>query len=225
MSTVRITWHGHACVSISGYGKILVIDPHDGASIGLKKPDVKADYVLVTHEHFDHNAVNIVSRGDSKIFRMREGLFDADPFKILGVKTYHDKEKGRRRGINIIYKITTPGGLSILHVGDLGHVLTDDIIRILGGVDIAILPVGGTFTIDHVEALDNFEKLNAKIMIPIHYWVKGVNLPLSTIDPLLKEADKRGIKYILSDKNYIDFEDSRDKLSTERLVVVLKYSS
>ncbi|MGC9148571.1 MAG: MBL fold metallo-hydrolase [Sulfolobales archaeon] len=223
METIRVTWHGHACVSISGYGKILVIDPHDGASIGLKKPDIKADYVLVTHEHFDHNAVNIVSRSDTKIFRMKEGSFEAPPFKLLGVKTFHDKESGKRRGINIVYKITTPGNISILHAGDLGHVLTENNVKEIGDTDIAILPVGGTFTIDHVEALDTFEKLKAKVLIPIHYWVKGVNLPLSTIDSLLKEADKRKIKYVISDKNYLEIEDSKEKTSLDKMIIVLRY--
>ncbi len=223
METIRVTWHGHACVSISGYGKILVIDPHDGASIGLKRPDIKADYVLVTHEHFDHNAVNIVSRSDTKIFRMKEGSFEAPPFKLLGVKTFHDKESGKRRGINIVYKITTPGNISILHAGDLGHVLTENNVKEIGDTDIAILPVGGTFTIDHVEALDTFEKLKAKVLIPIHYWVKGVNLPLSTIDSLLKEADKRKIKYVISDKNYLEIEDSKEKTSLDKMIIVLRY--
>ena len=220
---LRITWYGHACVGISLRGKILVIDPHDGYSIGLKRPEVKADYILVTHDHFDHNSVNIVSKSDSKIFKMREGEFEAEPFKIIGVRTFHDKERGKRRGVNIVYKVTTPGGVSILHAGDLGHVLTEDMLRSIGEVDIAILPVGGTFTIDHVEALDNFEKLRAKIMIPIHYWVKGVNLPLSPIDPLIKEAEKRKISYTYSDTNYFEIEDSRERILGEKRIIILRY--
>ncbi|MEM4503207.1 MAG: MBL fold metallo-hydrolase, partial [Ignisphaera sp.] len=60
MITVR--WHGHACFEIvASNGVVIVIDPHDGKSLGLKTPQVLADIVLITHEHFDHNAYAVVA--------------------------------------------------------------------------------------------------------------------------------------------------------------------
>lgn len=223
-STIKIVWHGHACVSIESSGAVLVIDPHDGASIGLRRPEVKADYVLVTHDHFDHNAVSVVAKRETTVFKMREGDFVLGPFRVRGVKTFHDKERGRRRGLNIVYRVTSPGGLGILHGGDLGHVPGQEIVRELTPIDIAILPVGGTFTIDYREALETFDLVGARVLIPIHYWVKGVNLPLSPIDPFIEEAKRRGLEIIEKGDNIYETIDDRKGLPEKRSVVILKYS-
>lgn len=221
-SVIRIYWYGHACIGIHAYNKILVIDPHDGSSIGLKRPEVKADIVLITHEHFDHNAYKVVSKPDTQVFRMREGDFEADLFRVRGVRTYHDKESGRRRGLNIVYVVRSPGGVSILHAGDLGHIPSKETLEKLERVDIAILPVGGTFTIDYSEALELFSLLKAKIMIPIHYWVPGVNLPLATIDNLIRRAREKNIDIVDVDKNYVELEDSPNKLPQNK-IMILRY--
>jgi L-ascorbate metabolism protein UlaG (beta-lactamase superfamily) len=223
ISIVKISWHGHACISIENLGKILVIDPHDGYSLGIKRPEIKADYILITHDHFDHNASNVVAKKDSKIFKMKEGVFEADPFKILGVKTFHDKERGRRRGLNIAYKITTSGGLDIFHGGDLGHIPDEEMLRKIGEVDIVILPVGGTFTIDHSEALEIFSMMKGKIFIPIHYWIKGINLPLAPIDSFVKEAERRGLEIIRSESNTLEIEDNKNVVSGLKRALILRY--
>ena len=57
-----VTWHGHSCFEVKDR-IVVVIDPHDGKSIGIKPPVVKADIVLVSHDHFDHNCTRIV-KGD-----------------------------------------------------------------------------------------------------------------------------------------------------------------
>ena len=61
-----IRWHGHACFEISN-NHVIVTDPHDGRSIGIKPPQVKADLILVSHGHFDHNSVKTVSKGSTKV--------------------------------------------------------------------------------------------------------------------------------------------------------------
>ncbi|PWV36578.1 MAG: Zn-dependent hydrolase [Desulfurococcaceae archaeon] len=187
---VIIRWWGHACFEILYGGVSITIDPHDGASIGLKRPGARSDYVLMSHEHFDHNAYRVVLKEGGRYLSMAVGENTLGPFKVRGIQTFHDKERGRRRGRNVAYVIETPDGLRIFHAGDLGHVLEKDHLRETGEVHLALLPVGGTFTIDHEEALQVFSSLNAKVMVPMHYWVKGVNLPLNTIDKLVERAKK-----------------------------------
>ena len=63
---MKIRWHGHACFEISD-GKTIVTDPHDGKSIGIAPPVVKADIVLVSHDHFDHNCARIVKGENIKV--------------------------------------------------------------------------------------------------------------------------------------------------------------
>ncbi|UCF09255.1 MAG: MBL fold metallo-hydrolase, partial [Thermoplasmata archaeon] len=57
-SHTKIRWHGHACFEI-GDGTTIVTDPHDGKSIGIKPPNTKADVVLISHDHFDHNCLRV----------------------------------------------------------------------------------------------------------------------------------------------------------------------
>ena len=97
---MRIIWHGHSCFEIKDTVTV-VTDPHDGKSIGIKTPLVKADIVLVTHDHFDHNCVRIV-RGDPSVIR-DPGERSLRGVQINGVSTFHDLESGARRGRNIVY--------------------------------------------------------------------------------------------------------------------------
>ena len=220
---VRIRWHGHACFEIVDRESNIVIDPHDGASIGLKKPTARTKLVLISHEHFDHNAYSMVLDKDGEYVSMRTGEFKLGPFKVRGVMTFHDKENGRRRGRNVVYRITTPSGITILHAGDLGHVLTEDQARELKPVDIALLPVGGTFTIDHEEAFKVFEEVEGRIFIPMHYWISGVNLPLDTIDKTLRYAESKGFKINEIRSSHIDLEPDEIHKYSRTLIVFKEY--
>ncbi len=202
---VRITWYGHACVGVvRDDGYTVVFDPHDGDSIGLKKPSVEADLVLVTHEHFDHNAVEVVSKPDTRVLRMFHGEVEVDDIIVKGLKTFHDKYEGRRRGLNTVY-IVRISGYRIAHLGDLGHIPSDEILKELEGVDLLIIPVGGTYTIYPDEAWSIVEKVKPLNIMPIHYWVKGLTLPLQPIEDFIVYVKKYHI--IRLDTNTFNLED------------------
>ncbi|OKY77958.1 MAG: Zn-dependent hydrolase of the beta-lactamase fold [Candidatus Methanohalarchaeum thermophilum] len=175
---MKIKWWGHACFEIKGEENI-VIDPHDGNSVGLEKPNVEASIVLVTHDHYDHNATDIVSGNPIKISEL--GYTSMRGVKINGVKTYHDKSKGERRGENIVYNIDI-NGINFCHLGDLGHELDQKKIREIGKVDILFVPVGGNFTINAEEAKKVVEEINPSIAIPMHYKVPGLNIPIDRVE-------------------------------------------
>ncbi len=220
---VRVRWHGHACFEIIDGDSNLIIDPHDGSSIGLKKPSSKSRFVLLTHEHFDHNAYPIVLESGGRVESMKTGDFELGPFRVRGVSTFHDKEGGRRRGRNVVYRITTPSGVTIFHAGDLGHVLDQDQVAKLKPIDVALLPVGGTFTIDHEEAFRVFEDLEGRIFIPMHYWITGVNLPLNTIDNTIKYASSKGYRVVEVNSSYLDIDPGELEKYRRTLVVLKKY--
>jgi len=206
---VTIKWWGHACFEIaSSKGFTLVIDPHDGGSIGLPRPQASADAVLVTHEHFDHNAYRVVLKKNGKVFSMRKGRFQVDGFTVTGFEAYHDTFKGKRRGKVVIYLIEVEG-LRILHTGDLGHILDNETVRNLGEIDILMVPVGGTFTIDGQEALELASMIEPKAIVPMHYWVRGINLPLKPLDEFLKIASN---KYDILKLQDNEWEVSKDEL-------------
>ncbi len=178
-----LIWHGHSCFEIvDSHEKSIVIDPHDGGSIGLRPPKASADVVLITHEHFDHNAYTIVSHEKTKVYSMKEGEFDVLGHKVKGIRFFHDKSKGRRRGTVIAYLIDLDG-VRFLHLGDIGHVPSNT--GLLRDVDVMMAPVGGTFTIDAREAKVLIDMVRPRAAIPMHYWINGVNLPLAPIDTFL----------------------------------------
>lgn len=213
-----IRWHGHACFEIiTSQGKTIVIDPHDGRSLGLKPPRALADIVLITHEHFDHNAYAVVAKPGAKILSMKAQENIIDDVKVLGVETYHDKDRGRRRGRNVVYRILVDG-VSLVHLGDLGHTIGEESAK-LKPIDVLMIPVGGVFTIDAKEAWKVIEVLNPLTVIPMHYWVQGLELPLKPVDEFLNLAPTTWNKLLLESNTLsIDKESLKPKT-----IYVLKY--
>jgi len=187
---ITVSWHGHACISLRrGDGFTIVVDPHDGSSIGLRPPSVKADLVLITHNHFDHNAAHTVSKekGKTRILKEFRGEAVIDNVKVIGLRTYHDKHQGRRRGENTVY-IVEVDGKKIAHLGDLGEIPGQDVLSKLSNVDLLAIPVGGTFTIEPSEAWSIIEAVKPVNIMPIHYWITGVTLPLKPLEEFLRNV-------------------------------------
>jgi L-ascorbate metabolism protein UlaG (beta-lactamase superfamily) len=216
---VLVRWWGHACFEIAYEGRVLVIDPHDGGSlgVGIEPPRVRADYVLVTHNHYDHNAVDVVRRDGTVVVSEREGDFQLGPYRVRGVKLPHDEFEGRLRGHVVAYRVEA-GGLAILHLSDLGRKLRVEEAEKLKPVDVVLLPAGGVYTLHPRQALESAELLEARLVIPMHYWVPGIHLPLEPIDTLLRYAKKWRV--VRLDTN--ELEVSREELPEQRTIVVLR---
>ena len=180
---LQIRWHGHSCFEITN-DITLVTDPHDGKSIGIPTPCVQGDIVLISHDHYAHNSAKSVEKEGSKIIT-DERKRNISNIEIKGIKTFHDKHKGEKRGENIIFKFSIED-VSFCHLGDLGHKLEEEIIQQIGDVDILFIPVGGTFTIDANQAWDIINDIKPKITIPMHYKIGGLSLPIEGIDPFLE---------------------------------------
>ncbi|MEM4475293.1 MAG: MBL fold metallo-hydrolase [Fervidicoccaceae archaeon] len=179
---VRVKWHGHACFELrTSSGTVVVFDPHDGKSIGLKAPNVKADIVIVSHNHFDHNAAELVARPGALVIKERAAEIRRGEISVKGFPTYHDESMGTKRGRNVVYKVRADD-VDFVHLGDLGHVPSPELVEELRGVGVLFVPVGGTFTIGPREAVRVIELLEPKIAVPMHYKVTGLNLPLSGLE-------------------------------------------
>ena len=163
---MKIKWFGHSCFLLtSSNGARILTDPFD-ESVGYKVPEVEADIVTTSHNHYDHNYLGAV-RGEF-IHLDTPGHFVVRDIEITGIGTYHDKEYGRKRGGNIVY-IFSMDGLKICHLGDLGHLLNDSQLREIGQVDVLLIPVGGIYTIDYKEAVELVNLIDPKLVIPMHY--------------------------------------------------------
>jgi len=198
---LKIRWHGHSCFEITD-DLTLVTDPHDGRSIGIPAPNVQADIILITHDHFDHSSgVKIVEKEGSKIVTDSRKRTISD-VEISGFETFHDENSGTKRGNNIIYKFVIDG-MKFCHLGDLGHELDDNTVQKIGSVDILFIPVGGNFTIDDKKALNVIKKIKPKIIIPMHYKIGGLSLSIAGLDPFLEQS-KYKVIYV---GNEIDLEN------------------
>jgi L-ascorbate metabolism protein UlaG (beta-lactamase superfamily) len=179
---MRIIWHGHSCFEVRD-GAVIVTDPHDGKSIGIKPPVLRADLVLVSHDHFDHNCTRMV-KSDFVTLREPGERFEKG-VHVYGLPAFHDQESGAKRGKIVIFKFIVDG-VSFCHCGDLGHVLTDEMVERIGHVDFLFVPVGGVFTLDATGAKELIAKICPRIAVPMHFRIGGLSLSIEGVEPFLK---------------------------------------
>lgn len=222
----RLTWYGQSCFLLeTATGTRVVMDPIPGG-LGYPLPtDLKADVVTVSHEHGDHNNLALV-QGKPKILRGltadKKGWVKIDEkvkdVAIRSVGVYHDEEKGQKRGLNTVFLFEV-GGVRIAHLGDLGHLLTDQQLSAIGSVDVVMIPVGGFFTIDAAQATRVLDQLRPRlIVIPMHYKTDVLTIKeLATVDAFL--AGKTNVRR--ENGNSIAITGVKARPPTE--VVVLNY--
>lgn len=213
MEMVRIEWLGHACFFIQHEQIKIIVDPFETSS-GIRYPkiDKVANYVLVSHEHFDHNNVKVV-KGNPKIIRSPIELSEGE-LKIKGVPEFHDKSMGKERGKITVFKISL-GGLDIVHLGDLGEVPNIEFKSKIGNVDLLLVPIGGTYTIDSEEADEVIKLLGPKVVIPMHYKTKYLDFPIDGVDKFLE--NKTNVKML--ETNWIEI--TKAELPGEPTIYVL----
>ena len=196
---MRLIWHMHSCFEVSNE-TIVVIDPHDGRSIGVKPPQLRADLVLISHDHFDHNAIRVV-KGDYTVIR------DVSPRTVKGVAirgltAYHDDVGGERKGkVNIFH--FTVNGVRFCHLSDLGHMLTPAQVQELGEVDVLFVPVGGVFTIDGAQAQRLVGAIGPKVAVPMHFRVGGLSMSIQNADAYLNGLPEESVVRV---GNEVEFE-------------------
>jgi L-ascorbate metabolism protein UlaG (beta-lactamase superfamily) len=209
---VRVCWYGHAFFLLGdSAGKKVALDPFDSTYFEYPVPrGVTADLVLVTHEHADHNNVALIG-GEPRVLRGPQGVGDHDFgfCRVRGVAAFHDEEKGRKRGPNTIYRLEL-GGLSWVHVGDLGHLPSAGQVTALQPVDVLFAALGGHFTLDpsRVDAL--VEALAPRLVVGMHYKTRYTpKSPLATEEDYVR--GKSGVRRLLTP----EFELSPETLPTQ----------
>jgi L-ascorbate metabolism protein UlaG (beta-lactamase superfamily) len=177
---MKIKHLGQACFAVESSNGKIVLDPF-APMVGKMPKDLTASVVTVSHQHGDHSYTKGVG-GNPEIID-QTGSWDIAGFEIQSVSTFHDKVGGKKRGNNIVYVIKSDG-ITICHLGDLGHKLSDEQLKEIGTVDILMIPVGGTFTIDPTEAVAVINQIKPKIVLPMHFKPKKslIPFPLATVD-------------------------------------------
>lgn len=181
---MKLRYYGHACFSLAFEGgPTLAIDPFD-ESVSYPPCDVACDAALVTHDHFDHNHVQSL-RGDFRVVR-EAGEYEIGGVRVRAIPSFHDKAGGALRGQNLIFRIEGEG-LCIAHLGDLGHMPDAAQAEFLQGVDLMLVPIGGTYTIDTPEAEALIRALKPRRCVAMHYRTEAYDCDMSTCDDFARD--------------------------------------
>jgi L-ascorbate metabolism protein UlaG (beta-lactamase superfamily) len=189
---MRVRWYGQSAFALGGGSQTVFIDPF-GDMQGARARGMRWDYpaitqasadlLLVTHEHGDHNAVEVVSEVLQTI-RSSAGTFDTPSGRVVGIASEHDDVAGTKRGANVIY-VFESGGIRICHMGDFGQAaLRFEQLEAIGEIDLLFIPVGGMATIDGQTAAGLVEQLNPSWVVPMHYRTPAISF-LETLDGFL----------------------------------------
>jgi len=214
---MEITFIGHSCFKIKGNTTTIIIDPYNPKKVGYKLPKLTANIVLVTHEHDDHNYVEGVS--DYKFLINSPGEYETQGTFVFGLATFHDAATGADRGKNTIYLIEIDG-FNVLHLGDLGHELSKEILEKITQVDVLLVPVGGTYTINAKQAIKVIASLEPGIVVPMHYATPDLSFAsdLLGLDKFLQEM---GLEKDVSTTDRLKLNHSSD-IPEDSDVVILK---
>ena len=234
---VTIVFLGHACFLIQTDDVSIMIDPYN-ERVGYPMEQQKADIVLITHEHADHNNVGLAIGAPLVLRGLKEGGknwekidFKKDSLHIYSVPAYHDNEQGKKRGLNTIFVIEI-GKMRMCHSGDLGTTLSETQLKAIGKIDLLMIPTGGFFTIEKEDQLKVLEQLKPGMVFPMHYKTNvNAKWPISDITSFksaLKDAHILQLKTntikvsnvqgSLVDKEKIEFEQ---KANTPPHVIIL----
>jgi len=217
---MRIRWLGHSAFLLTATdGTKVITDPYvPGCFSGeIQYGPIReaADAVTVSHHHQDHDGVSRL-QGRPRVFEGK-GRFTAGAVSIAGIETFHDNKKGAQRGRNTVF-VFEADGLRVCHCGDLGHVLSPEQLAAIGKVDVLLVPVGGTFTVDAAGAHQVAAQLAARVIIPMHYKTEKLGFDIAGIDNFLR--GKANVKQV----GAAEVEVSADKLPPAPEIWVLEHA-
>jgi L-ascorbate metabolism protein UlaG (beta-lactamase superfamily) len=191
---MQVEWYGQSAFRLTEGKTTLFVDPFGEMSAAAATRGMQFDYpaiagveaelLLVTHEHGDHNCVEAIG-GEPAILRSTAGRLASPIGDVLAVASEHDEHAGTERGPNTIF-VFDFGGMRCAHFGDFGQrALRDEQAEAIGPVELLFIPVGGGPTIGSEQAAAISERLEARLIVPMHYRTPRVNF-LEPVDPFLE---------------------------------------
>jgi L-ascorbate metabolism protein UlaG (beta-lactamase superfamily) len=183
---VHLCYLGHAsCKWVTPSGTRIVVDPYRNPSKGRwfdrSFPKVVADLVVVTHAHFDHDAISLVG-GNPTVLDNVEVRQGAD-YTVQCIAGHHARaEKYGKENRILVIEVD---GVRFCHWGDNRAEVSDGLLQILGRIDILALPVDQS---EHIltlqEVAEVAERLSPEVIIPVHYFIPDLTSPQSTLKPI-----------------------------------------
>jgi L-ascorbate metabolism protein UlaG (beta-lactamase superfamily) len=181
---MKLQYFGHSFWKISTDKCSVVIDPFD--NIGYPMPvDLTADYVIISHEHHDHNNVALI-KGNPTVIRT-PGCHQTPFFTAELLPVFHDQNKGAKRGTNNIIKLSLDG-LTLVHCGDLGHLPNQEILQKINQPGLLLIPVGEIYTLPLSDAWQMIDAIQPRLLFPMHYNTPAVGFKLGELDKFTVNA-------------------------------------
>lgn len=221
---LSITWYGQSCFGIKYNETSIIIDPCDSENLDYDMPEEKFDYGISTHkadDHFAFHKVNVEKKylacgSEAKFIVLPERennvfseyvLVDSvsNEIEIMTFPSFHDDKKGAINGVNGIICMNF-GGIRVVHLGDLGHILESDLINSIGRVDVLMIPVDTYYIWEMAYAKAVTRQLNPEIVLPMHYKtsrVKNESYP--------EDIDEYAIMF----KHYLEYNEDTIMLTKE----------
>lgn len=215
---MKIKWLGHSSFLLTeSTGTSVLTDPYDPQFVGYDYDPPEADVVTVSHAHDDHNNVGCVKH--KQLFD-EPGKYEYEGIHIVGVPSFHDDEEGAKRGKNIIFKFRMDG-VNVCHMGDIGEPCSPELIERLLPVNVLLIPVGGTYTVDAEAAKEYVDRLMPDIVIPMHYKLKHCELDIDKAEPFLRMFDDDCVEEDVEELE-LDRNDFNESIKSTRVVVFEK---
>ena len=182
---MTITWLGHACFLLESGGYRVILDPCKGVP-GVKNTAGEANAVYCSHTHFDHCYTDEIRIVESSI----------SPFTVREIASFHDDARGAKRGANTIRTLSAEG-ITVVHLGDLGHALSAEQLAAIGKCDVLLLPIGGTYTLDIAQAKAVADAVAPRVVIPMHYRRGAMGFEvLQTVEEFAAQYDGQSVHYL-----------------------------
>lgn len=171
---MELTWYGRTCIRLRGRDAVVVADPYQ-AVVGPTGRGITGE--LVTFSHPDERPLPkakgrrsrdggsvLPSSLDEAFVLDGPGEYEVKDVLVTGVRTYRDDAKGAERGKQTAFVVELDQ-MHTIHLGEIGHLLTEEKLADIGPIDIACVPVGGALTPQ--KAAELIAQLDPKIVIPM----------------------------------------------------------
>ncbi len=181
---MEITWYGLSCFRLSERGLATVVTDPFPPDVGVAFTRPRGHVVTVS---CGDPACSHTS-GVRGPFRLLDGPgeYEIGGVFVTGIVTFADGKKGATRGLNTVFTFRY-SGVTVCHLGLLGHVPTQSQVERLDAVDVLLVPVGGHGSLTPAKASEVISLFEPSLVVPMNYKTKGLTVTLGTLTPFLKE--------------------------------------